>query len=521
MRARLGAVVATATLTLGGLVATTSPAQAISAPGDLHAVHVATKGVGLSWDRAGEDAYRVRFATNSAMTKGKDTWDVLGNYFEWTHTDANPSRSYPRLTPGKTYYFQVKAITKEDSFRDRSNLSSYSKAIAVKLPTRGYPEIEPVDLKATAGGAEAMYVSWRSRGPGLSYVLRYTTDPSLTVLKWKSVKFDTHGGVVTGLDPSRTYYFRSRAIDSRGKAQSPYSARPGLSAKTSSSAASPRISAISYNIRKASGSPSWSSRRTAVAANITASQPDVLALQEATPLRNGTANNTKQYDDIINLIGNQKYSLVTRRGSSGTKLAYNTERLSVLDTGVEMLYEYGSAERYAVWAIFKDRSSGKTFFAVNTHLEPGSQTDSTNNDVRIRQANEVLDVIEANAGGRPAIILGDMNSSRAAKPTNGQYYAFTGGEFVAPLDNASSNWAAGSEATAEHVLDGAYNSSNGFDRKAHLTAYPLGTNIDYIYTSPGIRVGAWRTRVNLDTSGDFIGTIPSDHNLVQMWLHLP
>lgn len=517
-RGRLGALVATTALTLGSLAATVAPADAaISAPANLKASHLATKGVGLTWNTAGEDAYRVRIATNAAMTSGTDTWDTIGNYLEWTHTDPNPSVTSARLTPGKTYYFQVKAV--KHSATDRSDLSAYSKPVAITLPKTGLPELKPVQLKTTPGGADSMYVSWRSRGPGVSYVLRYTTDPSAAVLKWKSVKFNTAGGAVTGLQPGKEYWFRTRAIDAKGVGVSAYS-DSGVSGTTASSTPSPGLSVISYNIRKAYAGTTWATRRKPVAANILAQQPDVLGLQEATPGTDGTADGKKQYDDILDLLG-PDYALTTRTGSSGTKLVYNTKRLTASGVGVKQLSAYGSALRYASWATFKDTLSGKSFFVINTHLEPGSNSSSTLNTVRIQQAEEVLGLINANAGGRPVMILGDMNSSRAAKPTNGQYVTFTGAGYIDPLDNATGTWTSGANSISEHLLDVQYSSFNNLERKARQTSFPVGTLADYIYVSRDVRVAMWRTVVSLDTSGNFVGTIPSDHNLLATTVHLP
>lgn len=510
--------IAAATASLGLVAVSTGPAHAaIAAPSDLRAAHVATQGVGLTWKATGEDAYRVRFSTSSSMSANKDTWDVRGNYLEWTHMDANPSTTSPRLKPGGTYYFQVKAVTDELSSSDRDDLSGYSKAIKVTLPKTGTPELLPVDLSATPAGADSMYVSWRSRGPGVGYVLRYTDDPSKDVLKWSSVKTTTAGGVVTGLKKSTKYYFRARVINAKGSGISTYSSSKAPSATTQASTTSPRISLVSYNVRKASGSPTWATRRKPVAANILSQAPDVVALQEATPL---TYGGVKQYDDLVNLLGSSKYALVTRAGSSGTKLVYNKDRLSVVKTGTQELSTYGSAERYAVWAILEDKQSDEQFFVINTHLEPGDQIDKYN-VWRIKQAQEILGLIDANAGDRPVIITGDMNSSRAAKPTNGQYDTFTGAGYVDPIANTTSSWAAGSGHTAEHVMDWEYNSANKFAKKAPRTAYPVGTHIDNIYTSRGIRVGTWRQVVTLDTAGNFVGTIPSDHNMFAVNLNLP
>ncbi|MEJ7634391.1 fibronectin type III domain-containing protein [Aeromicrobium sp.] len=500
--------------TSGGLVATTSPAEALSAPSGLHAAYVATKGVGLQWKSVGDDAYRVRISTSSTMESNQDTWDVLGSSYEWIRTKASPNTMSPRLTPGETYYFQVKAITDDRNVSARDDLSSYSRTLKITLPKTGASELKPVGVKATRASATSMYVSWRSRGPGVDYVLRYTSNPRLSVVKWKSIKTDAEGGVVTGLKAGTKYYFRSRVIDSAGRGISDYSA--ASAAALAGSPSSRRLTMVSYNVHKASGTPTWDTRRKAVAANILARKPAVVALQEASPLRYGEV---KQYDDLVGLLG-PDYALVTRAGSSGSKLVHNKTRTSVVKAGTRALTTVGTATRYAVWAVLEDKQTDGRFFVINTHLEPGAPAAGTYNDARIKQAREVLALIDANAGNLPVVIAGDMNSSRTAEPNNGQYETFTRAGYVDPLDNEDASWAAGREASAEHTLDVEYNSFNGFEPEARRTSFPIGSVVDYVYTSPGIRVATWRTVVKLDTKGAFVGVIPSDHNLLALDLHL-
>ncbi len=282
----------------------------------------------------------------------------------------------------------------------------------------------------------------------------------------------------------------------------------------------PGLSIASYNVRKIYSTADWGARRQPVADNILSIAPDVIGLSEATP-KTWAGNGKKQWADLLALLGSP-YALATSGStSSGTQLVYNRDRLSVVSKGVKVLLKYGDARRYAVWAVFRDRLSGKSFFAITTHLEPGSQTSSTNNNRRIRQARQVRDLAKAYSGGRPTVILGDMNSSRSAQPYNGQYSVFVGAGYIDPIDNAKASWAAGDNAIAETMINAQYNSANHFYRTPPRTKFDVGTHIDYMYVSRGIRVETWRQAMSLDEAGKFIGTIPSDHNMIQMQVHLP
>lgn len=499
-----------------GLVAvTTQPAQAAeAAPANLRAAYVATQGVGLRWNKAGVDAYRVRISTSSNMKSNTKAWDVLGRELEWTHMNPNPSVSSARLTPGGTYYFQVKSIGLGPTSGSRASISGYSKALKVTLPKTGNPELKPANLKATSAGPDAMYVSWSDASPRVRYILRYTDNPTVTVSKWKKVVLDTAGGVVSGLKPNTRYYFRSRAIDYKGKAVSAYS-KSGDSGVTSPKGTARRISLVSYNVLKLKSANDWSARRKPVADTIKSQTPDVVALQEAMPF---LYNGVKQHDDIVKLLG-KNYALTNTTSSSGTKLAYNKSRLSLQRSGVKALNSYGSTSRYATWAIFKDKESKKEFFVINTHLEPGAQVVEFN-AWRVSQAEEILGLIRQNAGQLPVVVAGDMNSSRSASPENGQYRIFTGAGYIDPLDNATMGWDSGRNAASEHLFGEEYNSANNLAASPRRTAYPVGTVIDYIYTSGEIRVGTWRTVVKVDATGKFAGTIPSDHNMLAVNLNL-
>lgn len=283
---------------------------------------------------------------------------------------------------------------------------------------------------------------------------------------------------------------------------------------------SPGLSIAAYNVRKIYSTADWGARRQPVADNILSIAPDVIGLSEATP-KTWAGNGKKQWADLLALLGSP-YALATSgSNSSGTQLAYNRDRLSVVSSGVKVLLKKGDARRYAVWAVLKDRLNDKSFFAITTHLEPGSQKSSTYNTVRIKQARQVRDLAKLHSGGRPTVILGDMNSSRSAQPYNGQYKVFVGAGYIDPIDNAKAGWDVGKNAIAENIIDAQYNSANHFYRTPPRTKFPIGTHIDYMYVSPGIRVETWREVVSLDEAGNFVGTIPSDHNMIQMQVHLP
>lgn len=511
-RARQGALALAA---MGALLVTTiatgpTTATAAAGPSGLRATEVTTSAVGLTWSKQDENAYRVRMSTNSDMSD-PETWDVLGNYYAWTQVDPNPDSISAALKPGTTYYFQVKSI--ENTASSPDDLSSYSAKVAVKTRSSGYSELAPVDLSATSART-SLHLSWRNGGPGRRYAVRYTKLPAPSdVLSWKKVTFSGPSGTVTGLSANTNYRFRVRVLDSSGSAASEYSS----SWERTTAGASDGLKVMSYNVTKLSSSPDtnpWAKRRDILAANIRSQAPAVIGLQEASPLR--VSGSLTQYDDLLARLGS-RYKLATRAGSSGTKLAYDSTRLSVVNAAAKSLTTLGSATRYAVWAVFKDKLSGKKIFVINTHLEPSSSgTTAECQAIRIKQAKEVLALITAHSAGLPVVLTGDMNESRNYTPKNGPYTAFTSAGLVDPIDNTAANWITGSEASAEHVQSIEYNSYNGFESTARRTRWPVGTHIDYIFTSAKLRVAEHRMVLSLDSAGKFVGTIPSDHNALMV-----
>jgi hypothetical protein len=61
---------------------------------------------------------------------------------------------------------------------------------------------------------------------------------------------------------------------------------------------------------------------------------------------------------------------------------------------------------------------------------------------------------------------------------------------------------------------------NLFHRKAMKGNYSTGVMVDQIFVTP-MRVSEWETVVKVDSAGRFIGTIPSDHNMIRATVYLP
>jgi endonuclease/exonuclease/phosphatase family metal-dependent hydrolase len=518
-RNRLLALAAGLALTLGWLVP--SPAAVAAAdPRGLRAT-VATKSIGLDWDGDADSYYQVKILIGSTWK----SWKTQGTHFEWRTTDPNPTSSAPRLSPDTTYQVKVRQLN-----ADREYLSDYSDTLSVTTADSGYPELAPVDVRTTEAGAEAVHISWSDRGPGVSYRVRYGTSSDLNADDADVADFDAAGGTVTGLKASTTYYFKVRVIE-RGNSDPLSDFSAVVKRTTAAKTTSPAITLVSQNIHKSASGPAWSGRRDDVGKALTAQRPDIIALQEATrtKVKDASGNSEPQYKDMLDVLNKYAqagadYKYASDVESGGVHIAYNTDRLTVERSGVVVYDKWLKTKRYAAWAVLKDKLSGKQVFVVDTHLEPGSGKKYQN--ARVAQAKELVAAIKAeNTKDLPVILAGDMNSNRSTNPDNGPYLAYADAGLADPLGNSlpistGDCWMPSKVATAEHQLDVAYNSVNHLKRHAIRTAFPLGTYVDYIFTSRDVRVALMRQVVDVDTSGDFVGTIPSDHNMLMVTVHL-
>lgn len=502
-----------ATASLVAPVTTAAPAWAASyaKPSGLKAAKVSANSIALTWKAVKKaPAYRVQFSTKSNMSSPK-TMDVVGNYLEWSRLNPDATTSSPRLAPSKTYYFRVKVIG-----LDKSSLSGYSKVYKTKTASaKSYAELAPVSLKTTARSTTSVYASWSSRGPGVSYKLIYGTNSKLPYSGSRVITTSDAFAIVDRLTPGKKYYYKVKVINTEAKEISAYSSVRTLSSPTASIA--PPITVATYNLCSWVGScgTSWTERMPAIVANLTAQSPDIAALQEIS-----TSRPLSGFLDAWNLASGRHYTTTdspTRSVSNSTRLAYDTDRFTMADHGVLALSAVNGDPKYAVWAILTDIQDGRQLFAVSTHLSVGDQY----YELRQTQTQQIVDLIaEKNPSKLPVVVAGDFNSGKAYRPSNTIYDVMRAAGYRDPLGNTNNSWAVDSSATAEHRVDLEYNTFNGFETRARVAKYANGFDIDYIWHNAGVRVAVSRVVVNLDTAGNFIGMIPSDHNMLVATIHL-
>lgn len=485
-----------------GLLPSLAPAQAASAPTGLKAVAVSGNAVALSWNRvSGASAYRVQFSKSASMRSFK-TVDVDTNSVEWTYLNPDPEVKSGRLKPHTTYYFRVKVITKVDLDHSAKSLSKYGPRLKVKTSGTGARTyLAPMRLKATARSATSEYVSWASSGPGVHYRVRYGTSSTLTGGDTATQVFDFAGGVLTGLDAGTRHYFSVATISAdNDSVLSPASAIAGF---TTSGVSSPAIRIASYNIcGNACGN--WGGREKGMLANLKQQAPDIIATQESTNADDLVNDYNKLADRNFRSLANHKHS----------GLAFDTDRFSLVDNAIHTWAADGNKD--AAWAILADKlDEGKRLFVVSVHFTNGGSTSK-----RKREAVELVSLIDQHNPNLPVVVGGDFNVSKRKSEHPVVYRTVSASGLVDPLGNPSDSRYVSTSATVEHRIDVGYNSANSFKRHALHSKWANGYDVDYLWHSRGIRVGSFQVVVNVDSSGDFMGTIPSDHNMLVSSFHL-
>lgn len=64
-------------------------------------------------------------------------------------------------------------------------------------------------------------------------------------------------------------------------------------------------------------------------------------------------------------------------------------------------------------------------------------------------------------------------------------------------------------------------SFNGYEAQPKCVDYAAANYLDYIWVSKGVKVPEWETVIKADSAGRFLGTIPSDHNMLRATTTLP
>jgi endonuclease/exonuclease/phosphatase family metal-dependent hydrolase len=263
------------------------------------------------------------------------------------------------------------------------------------------------------------------------------------------------------------------------------------------SAASAEDSAVlrvmTFNIRynnPGDGQNAWPLRRDWVAEIIRERKTDLVGVQEALP---------GQIDDLVERLSDFAWYGVGRddgkHAGEHTPIFYRRDRFERLDQGAFWLSETpekpGSKSwdtaitRVAVWLKLKDRQTGATFFAFNTHF------DHRGAEARRQSAKLLLRKIPEIAGDAAVVLTGDFNCTPNTQP----YKVLT-----AAADESGAFQLRDTLTASKSEPQGPTGTWNGF------TLIVPGQRIDHIFVTPAFHVAGHAT-IDDKRAGRF----PSDH----------
>lgn len=244
--------------------------------------------------------------------------------------------------------------------------------------------------------------------------------------------------------------------------------RPGKDPRPSPVSAA-KISVMSFNVRSSTmtadtGDRSWDKRKYGVQRMVQDVAPDVIGMQEAT---------TAQRKDLVSML--EGYELFEVPGTGTSKggnavMMYNTAVLEALQCKSYYLsstpdkpsvngWNEETQYRTTIWAQFRHKESGQTFFVANTHMPLGSE--DRDNTARVNAANLNVSRMKAVAGEDAVVfIIGDMNCKNAADGTHNAglvpYYDWMSNarDKAVKTDNILSfnNYGGGSNSNIDHIF---------------------------------------------------------------------
>jgi endonuclease/exonuclease/phosphatase family metal-dependent hydrolase len=408
----------------------------------------------------------------------------------------------PRVTVGglaytnAPYYFRIQALN--------VTKVSYSDVFEAYL----LPDA-PANLRAVGTRATGLSLAWDGRAAG-KYVITQSTSSTLTTdVRTYTITSQARTFTPYDLTQGTRYWFQVKAYGG-SLATAPTNV---VSAVAPSRGQDVRV--MTYNLLHSSrdgqlvGTETiapWADRRTPAVALVQQANPDVIGLQEANDWVDAPLG-AKLVDDLATRLGG-RYTVAKTDIPVGSPGWFRTARYILYRTDTYRAVGDGgfwtlATGRYAAYQLLENRASGARFLAVSVHLEAGSGL--TIDLRREDQTKALLGFVKSYQATQnvPVVYVGDFNShERNVVDAPGNTFRAAGHT--------------DSDEVAQVKVNREYNSANGYRRLAPKG----GLDLDHVYVPQGVAVRRWEIVLNL-TDGQFVGTIPSDHNPVVADVVLP
>jgi endonuclease/exonuclease/phosphatase family metal-dependent hydrolase len=250
------------------------------------------------------------------------------------------------------------------------------------------------------------------------------------------------------------------------------------------------LNVLTYNIRLVNPGDApntWNARKENVFSVMREAKPDVFGLQEAV---------YEQVVDMQNAFAEYKRIGVGRddgkEAGEYSPVFFNAEKYTMLNSGTFWLSQTPSVpgsrgwdaacNRVVSWGQFKENKTEIVFFIFCTHFDHMGEI------ARQKSAHLILHAVDSLAGNKPAIVLGDFNSTPDSEP------------FHIITDKTSPMHLTDAKAISK------YNSGPKYTFTGFRVGAQPGTRIDYIFVKNSVQAVSFT--VNETNNGDYY---PSDH----------
>lgn len=438
-----------------GLAVTYATPDSLDAPTRLSATPLSPTSVKLAWNGSEEvDSYVVKVGSDRALTTARTT-KVPAKGTSVTVADLGAT------TPGVDQFYRIDAV------RDGKIRSSRTARFTLKPGEIGGLRVK----QTTADGVRAV---WKKVPNARQFDVTVARDKAFTK---ESTTVRTLGGahsfVTRGLSAATVYWIRVRPVngDQAGAFSKPVKFR------TMVRESSFKVGTWNVCSEKCSG---YAGRASIGAAFLNENKIDMFGLQEAGGQRVGRTTNA------IWSGGSQKF-VRANGGAEAGYIFYRPKLFTQLSGGY---FSVGDG-RHTVWARFRIKETGRTFYFVDVHLDNGKGNDAR----RAREMNIMLSRMAGINGDKnlPVIYVGDFNSGTHRNPDS-------------PGSMMRNAGLQDSVNLAKSPVNAQYN-----------TSYPdggtlrSGAHVDHIFVSKDFAVLAWEQLVRL-AGGSYARPAVSDHN---------
>lgn len=435
--------------------------------------------------------------------------------------------------------------------------------LAVAGPVEAARRPAPMALRATAQQT-SLAVRWRAVRKAPGYRVRWSVRRSMAGSH--RLASPRHRARISGLTPDTRYYVQVAvaARKGHGRRLGPWSRilvrrTPPPPCPTQGDLGDPApavptgqptdLRVATFNLRTinldAADHPEqqWRNRADRVAGlllgaattrNSATAAPDVIAVQEANQsYTRFAARCTNQLIDLRNRLDagsghHYEATSLNPSASVGTRILFDTTRLRLERSGSALLAPPGTTHPHLAWAVFQVRDGGQRFFFGSVHLVPNEAADSK--AVRDAEWDRLLALLgdPALTEGLPVVLGGDFNSPRSGVTNDSarthlprMAQAGVGDMLLGDLDPASPEPTV-SQARPQETANAHCMSLNGFHtQRCETDTTLIGQQIDYLFARSDLIVKKWELVLDVDEQHNWLGTIPSDHNLLRATLTLP